>query len=78
MVMSFDTQQLDEVVVVAKRITNKLAPEPTDIEIIGNQYIIHPKVKIPKEMFKPNSRVIVQPMLVNMTRNTQSCSARQW
>ena len=77
-VMSFDTQQLDEVVVVAKRITNKLAPEPTDIEIIGNQYIIHPKVKIPKEMFKPNSRVIVQPMLVNMTRNTQKLFARQW
>lgn len=70
-VMSFDTQQLDEVVVVAKRITNKLAPEPTDIEIIGNQYIIHPKVKIPKEMFKPNSRVIVQPTLVNITRGTQ-------
>lgn len=70
-VMSFDTQQLDEVVVTAKRITNKLAPEPTDIEIIGNQYIIHPKVKIPKEMFKPNSRVIVQPMLVNITRGTQ-------
>lgn len=70
-VISFDTQQLDEVVVTAKRITNKLAPEPTDIEIIGNQYIIHPKVKIPKEMFKPNSRVIVQPMLVNITRGTQ-------
>ena len=70
-VMSFDTQQLDEVVVVAKRITNKLAPEPTDIEIVGNQYIIHPKVKIPKEMFKPNSRVIVQPTLVNITRGTQ-------
>lgn len=70
-VMSFDTQQLDEVVVVAKRITDKLTPEPTDIEIIGNQYIIHPKVKIPTEMFKPNSRVIVQPMLVNMTRKTQ-------
>lgn len=70
-VMSFDTQQLDEVVVTAKRITNKLAPEPTDIEIVGNQYIIHPKVKIPKEMFKPNSRVIVQPMLVNITRGTQ-------
>lgn len=70
-VLSFDTQQLDEVVVVAKRITNKLAPEPTDIEIVGNQYIIHPKVKIPKEMFKPNSRVIVQPTLVNITRGTQ-------
>lgn len=70
-VMSFDTQQLDEVVVVAKRITNKLIPENTDIEIKGNQYIIRPKVKIPKEVFKTNSRVVVQPMLVNMTRSTQ-------
>lgn len=70
-VVSFDSQQLDEVVVVAKRITNKLTPEPTDIEIVGNQYIIHPKVKIPKGMFKPNCRVVVQPTLVNITRNTQ-------
>ena len=70
-VISFESKQLDEVVVTAKRITNKLVPEPTDIEIVGNQYIIHPKVKIPKDMFKPNSRVIVQPMLVNVTRNTQ-------
>ena len=70
-VLSFDTQRLDEVVVIAKRITNKLAPEPTDIEIVGNQYIIHPKVKIPKEMLKPNSRVIVQPVLVNTTQGTQ-------
>lgn len=70
-VMSFESQQLDEVVVVAKRITNKLTPEPTDIEIIGNQYIIHPKVKIPKDMFKPNCRVVVQPVLVNQTRKTQ-------
>lgn len=71
-VMSFDTHQLDEVVVIAKRITNKLTPEPTDIEIVGNQYIIRPKVKIPQKMFKPNSRVIVQPMLVNITRGTQN------
>lgn len=70
-VISFDTQQLDEVVVVAKRITNKLTPEPIDIEIIGNQYIIRPKVKIPQEIFKSNSRVVVQPMLVNITRGTQ-------
>lgn len=69
-VMSFDTQQLDEVVIVAKRIVNKLTPEPTDIEIIGNQYIIRPKVKIPREMFKPNCRIIVQPTLVNLTRGT--------
>lgn len=70
-VMSFDTQLLDEVVVTAKRIKDKLAPEPTDIEIVGDQCIIRPKVKIPKEMFKPNSRVIVQPVLINMTQGTQ-------
>lgn len=70
-IMSFETRQLDEVVVVAKRIMNKFTPDPTDIEIIGNQYIIRPKVKIPREMFKPNSRVIVQPMLINITRSTQ-------
>lgn len=69
-VMSFESQQLDEVVVVAKRILNKLIPDPTDIEIIGNQYIIHPKIKIPKDMFKPNSRVVVQPVLMNQTRKT--------
>lgn len=70
-VLSFDTQKLDEVVIVAKRIINKLAPDPTDIEIVGNQYIIRPRVKIPQQMFKPNSRVIVQPVLINLTRDTQ-------
>ena len=70
-VISFATQQLDEVVVVAKRITNKLTPEPIDIEVVGNQYVIRPKVKIPQKMFKANSRVVVQPVLVNMTRGTQ-------
>lgn len=70
-VISFDTHQLDEVVVIAKRIVDKLTPEPTDIEIVGNQYILRPKVKIPKDMFKPHCRVVVQPMLVNLTRKTQ-------
>lgn len=70
-VISFDTHQLDEVVVIAKRIVDKLVPEPTDIEIVGNQYILRPKVKIPKDMFKPHCRVVVQPMLVNLTRKTQ-------
>lgn len=70
-VLSFDTQQLDEVLVVAKRITDKLVPEPTDVEVVGDRYIIRPKIKIPKDMFRPDSRVIVQPMLVNMTRGTQ-------
>lgn len=70
-VLSYESQKLDEVVVVAKRIVNKITPEPTDIEIVGNQYIIRPKIKIPKEMFRPNTRIVVQPILVNQTRKSQ-------
>lgn len=70
-VMSFESQQLSEVVITARRIVQKITPEPTDIEIVGNQYIIRPKVKIPKKLFKPDCRIIVQPMLVNVTRGTQ-------
>lgn len=70
-VMSFESQQLSEVVITAKRIVQKITPEPTDIEIVGNQYIIRPKVKIPKKLFKPDCRIIVQPTLVNLTRGTE-------
>lgn len=70
-IISFETKQLDEVVVTAKRLVNKITPEPTDIEIVGNQYIIHPKIKIPQDMFKPDSRVMAQPVLVNMTKKTE-------
>lgn len=69
--LSFQSQKLDEIVVVAKRITNKMIPEQTDIEIVGNQYIIHPKIKIPQEMFKPNTRIVVQPVLENRTQDTR-------
>lgn len=70
-VLSYESQKLDEVVVVARRIVNKFTPEPTDIEVVGNQYIIHPKVRIPREMFKPDTRIVVQPILINRTRNSQ-------
>lgn len=70
-VISFESQQLSEVVITAKRIVQKITPEPTDIEIVGNQYIIRPKVKIPKKLFKPDCRIIVQPMLINLTRGTE-------
>lgn len=70
-VMSFESRQLSEVVVTAKRIVQKITPEPTDIEIVGNQYIIRPKVKIPKKLFEPDCRIIVQPVLVNVTKGTE-------
>lgn len=70
-VMSFESRQLSEVVITAKRIVQKITPEPTDIEIVGNQYIIRPKVNIPKKLFEPDCRIIVQPVLVNVTKGTE-------
>lgn len=70
-VMSYESQMLNEVVVTAKKVVNKILPEQTDIEIKGNQCIIRPRVKIPKEMFKSSSRVIVQPVLIETTSERQ-------
>lgn len=42
---------LEEVVVSAKRITDNVVPEPTDIEVKGNYFHIRTRVKIPKELF---------------------------
>lgn len=70
-VMFFKTRQLDEVIVTAQKLVNKITTEPTDIEVVGNQCIIHPKIKIPKRMFKPDSRIMAQPVLVNVTKKTE-------
>lgn len=70
-VISYESQRLSEVVITAKRIVQKITPEPTDIEVVGNQYIIRPKVKIPKKLFDSESRIIVQPVLVNITKKTK-------
>lgn len=59
---------LEEVVVSAKRITDNVVPEPTDIEVKGNYFHIRTRVKIPKELFSTNARMIIQPGVYNVTR----------
>ncbi len=61
---------LGEVVVSAKHITDKVQPEPTDIEIKGNYAYIRTRVRVPREMFGRNTRLVVQPVINNATRNT--------
>ncbi len=60
---------LDEVVVSAKKITDNVIPEPTDIEVKGNYFHIKTRVKIPKELFSTNARMIIQPGIYNVTRD---------
>lgn len=53
--------------VVVKRIVDKVQPEQTDIEIKGNYFFVKTRVRVPREMFAANTRLVVQPILNNVT-----------
>ena len=63
---------LDEVLVQTKRITDKIMPEPTDITIKGNYLHVSTRVRVPREMFRKDTRLVVQPILNNVTRGKLS------
>ena len=62
---------LEELVVTAKHITDKIQPEPTDIEVRGNYFHVKTRVRVPREMFSHNNRLVVQPMIYNVTRHEE-------
>lgn len=64
-----DATTLDEVIVQAKAINNRLITEPTDIDVKGNYLHVKTHVKIPHKLFSSNVRMIVQPAIYNVTRN---------
>ena len=64
-----DDISLDEVVVQTNRITDKILPEATDIEVKGNWLHVATRVRVPREMFSHDTRLVVQPVLNNVTRN---------
>lgn len=58
---------LGEATAVAKRITDKVQPEETDIEIKGNWLHVRTRVRVPREMFSSDTRLVVQPILNDVT-----------
>ncbi|MEG0949664.1 MAG: carboxypeptidase-like regulatory domain-containing protein [Bacteroidales bacterium] len=58
--------KLQDVEVVAK-LTNKVMPEPTEIEIKGNYFHLRTRVRVPEEMAKSNTRLIFQPYISDVT-----------
>ncbi len=64
--LEIDAVELDEVEVVHK-VTTKIIPEPTEIEIKGNYFILRTRVRVPKEMAKSNTRMIFQPYIADVT-----------
>lgn len=63
--------KLQDVEVVAK-LTNKVMPEPTEIEIKGNYFHLRTRVRVPREMAKSNTRLIFQPYIANVTAKTKT------
>lgn len=61
---------LGEATVQAARITDKVMVEETDIELKGNYMHVRTRVRVPDEMFASNTRLVAQPVLHNVTRNT--------
>ena len=70
-VLDDNDNSLGEVTVATKRITDRIMPEPTDIEVRGNYLTVRTRVRVPREMFSHDTRLVVQPVLHNITRGTR-------
>ena len=68
--MEEDSKHLGEATVKAKRITDKVMPEHTVIEIVGNLAVIRTNVRMPVEMYSPQIRYVAQPVMWNITRDS--------
>lgn len=60
---------LGEATVTAKRITDKVTVEHTAIEVHGDTLVLPFRFRVPDEMISPQVRVIVQPVIKNLTRH---------
>lgn len=63
---------LGEVSVVAKKVVDEVRVEETDIEVRGNYFFVKTRVRVPREMFSANTRLVVQPILNDVTTGEQS------
>ena len=65
--MQMLTIELNEAVVTASFGNTTVYVEPSDLQIVGNHFILKTSVRIPKKQFDSNSRFIFQPALYNAT-----------
>lgn len=65
--MQMLTIELTEAVVTASFGNTTVYVEPSDLQIVGDHFILKTNVRIPKKQFDSNSRFIFQPALFNAT-----------
>ena len=61
------TIELTEAVVTASYSNTTVYVEPSDLQIVGDQFVLKTNVRIPAKQFDLNSRFIFQPALYNAT-----------
>ncbi len=62
-------KEMDEITVTASLVGNVVF-EPSEIEIVGNYFHLRTRFKVPKEIMALDHRLVVQPTIYNVTRNT--------
>jgi hypothetical protein len=65
--MQMLTIELNEAVVTASFGNTTVYVEPSDLQIVGDHFVLKTSVRIPKKKFDSNSRFIFQPALYNAT-----------
>jgi hypothetical protein len=65
--MQMLTIELNEAVVTASYGNTTVYVEPSDLQIVGDHFVLKTSVRIPKKKFDSNSRFIFQPALYNAT-----------
>ena len=65
--MQMLTIELNEAVVTASFGNTTVYVEPSDLQIVGDHFVLKTSVRIPKKQFDLNSRFIFQPALYNAT-----------
>lgn len=65
--MQILTIELSEAVVTASFGNTTVYVEPSDLQIVGDHFVLKTTVRIPKKQFDSNSRFIFQPSLYNAT-----------
>ncbi len=68
--MTIKLVELGEAIVVGKMSKKTIVVDQTELEVVGNYFHLRTKFRVPKQIFTTDKRFIVQPSLVNVTRET--------
>lgn len=66
--MTIKLVELGESIVVGKMSKKTIVVDQTELEVVGNYFHLRTKFRVPKHIFTTDKRFIVQPSLVNVTR----------